>query len=97
MSINKYVDEIHRIAKSKGWWDKPRETGTIHMLCVSEIAEATEAARIGDEDKEAEELVDCVIRICDYFGYKKWNMERILGDKINKNKTRSYRHGGKLF
>ena len=44
-SINQLRDEIHEIAKSKGFWDKPREIGTLLMLCVSELAEAIEADR----------------------------------------------------
>lgn len=44
-SINQLRDEIHEIAKSKGFWDKPREIGTLLMLCVSELAEAMEADR----------------------------------------------------
>lgn len=44
-SINQLRDEIHEIAKSKGFWDKPREIGTRLMLCVSELAEAMEADR----------------------------------------------------
>lgn len=39
-TLNELRDEIHEIAKSKGFWDKPRETGTLLMLCVSELAEA---------------------------------------------------------
>ncbi|MFV0392418.1 MAG: hypothetical protein ACK5KP_11145 [Paludibacteraceae bacterium] len=45
MELNQLRDEIHEIAKSKGFWDKPRETGTLLMLCVSELAEAMEADR----------------------------------------------------
>lgn len=44
-SLNKLRDEIHGNAKDKGFWDKPREKGTLLMLCVSELAEAMEADR----------------------------------------------------
>ena len=43
--MNKLRDEIHNLAKEKGFWNKPRETGTMLMLMVSEIAEAMEADR----------------------------------------------------
>ena len=46
---------------------------------------------------EPVELVDCMIRIMDYFGYKNWDLEKILRVKIGYNKNRSYRHGGKTI
>jgi NTP pyrophosphatase (non-canonical NTP hydrolase) len=46
-TLNKLSDEIHENAKNKGFWDNPRETGTLLMLCVSELAEAMEADRKG--------------------------------------------------
>lgn len=44
-SLNDYSREIHWYAKEKGFWDTPRETGTLLMLIVSELAEAMEADR----------------------------------------------------
>jgi NTP pyrophosphatase (non-canonical NTP hydrolase) len=44
-TLNKLRDEIHEYAINKGFWDQPRETGTLLMLCVSELAEAMEADR----------------------------------------------------
>lgn len=44
---------------------------------------------------EAIELVDCVIRIMDYFGYKNWSLEEAIRMKHEYNKTRAYKHGGK--
>ena len=46
-SIQDWTNECYRLAKQKGWHEKDREPGTIHMLMVSEIAEATEEARKG--------------------------------------------------
>ena len=43
MNLNEWRDEIHRIAKEKGWWDKPRNALEIHALIVSEIGEAFQA------------------------------------------------------
>lgn len=64
--INQMASYIHGVAKAKGWWEKPREAGTIHMLIVSEIAEATEEARkntppvyvINHEGKPAEVVLE---------------------------------------
>ena len=44
---------------------------------------------------EAVELADCVIRIMDYFGYKGWDLERIIKLKMDYNVRRGFRHGGK--
>ncbi len=44
-TLNQLRDEIHEYAINKGFWDKERETGTLLMLCVSELAEAMEADR----------------------------------------------------
>lgn len=40
----------HQTAKEKGFWDKPRNTGELLMLVVSELGEALEADR---KDKRA--------------------------------------------
>lgn len=47
-SVNDWVKECHAHAKAKGWWDgKERSPLEIFMLCVSELAEATEEVRTG--------------------------------------------------
>ena len=45
--MNELAKQIHEYAKAKGFWDKPRDTGTLLMLIVSELAEAMEADRNG--------------------------------------------------
>jgi len=45
MGMNELAEEIHANAISKGFWDSPRETGTVLMLCVTELSEALEADR----------------------------------------------------
>lgn len=105
-SISEWQTEIHELAKSKGWYDQPRTPLELHMLIVSEIAEATEAARKGDDyhvtetgkpEGEAVELADAVIRILDYAEFRGFNLERIMLEKHEYNKNRSYRHGGKKY
>ena len=46
---------------------------------------------------EAVELVDAVIRIMDYFGYRGWDMEQVIEAKMEYNETRSYRHDNKKY
>ena len=43
--LNDAAQKIHQAAKEKGFWDSERETGTLLMLCVSELSEALEADR----------------------------------------------------
>lgn len=63
-SLNQLRDEIHANAKEKGFYDNPKEIGTLLMLIVSELAEALEADRVG--------------YFCDFRGYeerKKYSFE----------------------
>lgn len=46
-TLNQLRDEIYDWAKEKGWWDEPREFGTLLALCHSELSEALEAVRDG--------------------------------------------------
>lgn len=43
----------------------------------------------------AVEMADCIIRILDYAGRMGWDMDGIIRQKHEYNKTRPYRHGGK--
>lgn len=45
----------------------------------------------------AVEMVDCLIRILDWFGQMELDVEEILAIKHEYNKTRPYRHGGKVI
>mgnify|MGYP001056501883 FL=1 len=42
------------------------------------------------------ELADCIIRIFDFCGLHKINLEEALSLKMEYNKTRPYRHGNKV-
>lgn len=65
-TLNKLRDEIHEYAINKGFWDNQRETGTLLMLCVSELAEAMEADRNGLYadleliEKDKEDFIDFI-------------------------------------
>lgn len=47
--LNLLAAEVHQNAVEHGWWDKPLTFGDIVSLCHSELSEALEAYRDGEE------------------------------------------------
>ncbi len=105
--LNELAKEIHSNARAHGWWDEPRTMGEVIALCHSELSEALEEHRAGRADVwygmggkpegVAVEMVDCLIRILDWFGMKELDLDEIVRKKHEYNKSRPYRHGGKLL
>lgn len=92
---------VHNNAVAHGWWEEPREDGTLIALIMSEAAEALEALRKGNGPDEhcpkfsgAEvELADVVIRIMDMAEARGWDVAGAIVAKHEFNKTRPYKHG----
>lgn len=95
--INNLCKEAYITAKSKGWHDEERELGTVLCLIHGEVSEAMEAARKNDMNNFLEELADVCIRVFDLCGAYQLNLENAISKKMQFNKTRPYKHGGKKF
>jgi NTP pyrophosphatase (non-canonical NTP hydrolase) len=99
------AQEVNHIAIEKGWWDGERNEGELIALMHSELSEALEAIRNGNppDDKIPEftgveaELADVIIRIMDMAAAKGYRVGEAVVAKINYNKNRPYKHGGKKF
>ena len=107
LGINQFADEVHKNAVEHGWWDEERSFGDIVALCHSELSEALEAYRNGEDmawfdyanggkpEGMATELGDCVIRIFDFLAKEGIDIEAVLISKHEYNIARPYKHGGK--
>ena len=105
MRLPEWQKVIHANAVEKGWWEEERQMGEMLANVHSEISEAWEHWRNGKPDVFVGpdgkpdglmvELADAVIRILDIAESRGCNLEVIMMDKHNYNKTRPYRHGGK--
>lgn len=95
-SIQELQNRIHQQNKDMGWWDNPREIGTLLCLVHSEISEAMEGARKNLMDDHLPhrsmlevELADAVIRILDIGGANGLDIEGAINEKIAYNRQRA--------
>lgn len=105
-TITELQKECHKIAVDHGWWDEERTGAECIALMHSELSEALEWMRkdcsamsdhIEPHTGVEEELADVIIRILDYAGGRKLDIEGAILQKMEYNRNRSHKHGGKLF
>ncbi|MBD1229353.1 hypothetical protein [Xenorhabdus griffiniae] len=111
MKLTELQQKIHQQNVEAGWWDNPRERGTLLCLIHSEISEALEGERKNLMDNHlphrpmAEvELADAVIRILDYAAAFGYDIEGAIAEKLEYNRHRAdhkrenrTKTGGKAF
>lgn len=104
-------EEINAINRANGWniceaddW-APSDVGkddvetyklSTHIALIhSEASEALEAIRHRDKENFAEEMADVLIRVVDMTHGLGINIADEVAKKLEKNRQRGYRHGGK--
>ncbi len=103
--FNAVAQECHEVAVTKGWWDQDRNDGELVALIHSEVSELLEGLRHGNPASDhipefcagEEECADVIIRVLDMCEARGWNIGHALRAKIEFNRTRPIKHGGKRF
>src|SRR5882724_9078950 len=105
-SITALCEDAYRTAMYHGFHEIPINYGlqicarhilSLLMLVTTEVAEAAEAVRRGDPKEEfAEELADVCFRVFDLAKALDLDLEGAVLRKMDKNRTRPWKHGGKL-
>lgn len=106
MILKEIAKEIHQVNIDNGFSvpGQRRNVGEVLMLVTSELSEALEADRKSLMDDKLlnrtgfeVELADALIRILDIG--EEWNLdlEGAVREKLDYNKTRGYKHGGRKY
>lgn len=95
-SLKRFQDYAHGLARENGWWDLPRDTGTLLMLVVSELGEAMEGFRKNKMDEHIThrsslevEMADAVVRLFDMAGGLDLDLAGAIVEKLEYNAKRN--------
>jgi len=101
-SMNELAVEIIAINTANGWnvlkaeqWEDTYKVPAVLALIHSEVSEALEGFRKFDKENFTEELADVIIRVLDCTGGLGLDIDSAVRAKLEKNKTRGFKHGGK--
>ena len=101
--LDKLAKEIREVNKknnwdivySNDWQESNHKIPAVLSLIHSEVSEGLEEFRKDNREEFLEEMADVVIRVLDCVGGLTDNFENIVIAKLNKNRNRGTRHGGK--
>lgn len=97
-TLNEWARDIHQNAVAHGWNGKPMIYG-----CCGHCDKEKQCEVDGKPEHSckpegiATEMVDCLIRVLDWCGKEGVDVEAVLAQKHEYNRTRPYRHGGKAL
>ncbi len=86
---------VNTVNHANGWHDDERDFAADIALLHSEVSEAFEGYRKGDDANVAEELADVFIRLLDTCSRRGVNLATEFDKKMKRNAERGYKHGGK--
>lgn len=102
VSLNELAGKIRSINIENGWnvldveeWGNTYKVPAILALIHSEVSEGLEAFRRDDCENFLEEMADVVIRVLDCVGGLTEDFDAVVSAKLERNKRRGFRHGGK--
>lgn len=102
MSLNELAKEIRLINRKNGWntleedeWKDQYKIPAILSLVHSEVSEALEAFRADCPHDFYEEMIDVIIRVLDCIGAFDYDIDATIKTKMEYNRLRGHRHGGK--